>query len=128
MSYELIQRIRNHLGSADLLDGYEVKIYRWSDQDLRGSGQVIRFRMVGGGGFGAHVIQRPDVEITMLCSPDRVVDGDSRMLQILQYFRSDFTTEGVFNMWPVSNYTGPIYLENNRAMFSLTVRTMTEDH
>lgn len=128
MSITLLRRVRSHLDENNLLDGYEVKFYRWSDQDLKGRGQVIRFRMPGTEGFGAHVIQRPDVEISMLCSPDRVVDGDNRMLQILQYLRSNFTTEGIFNIWPVASFTGPVYLENNRAMFSMIVRTMTQDH
>ena len=132
MSVELLRRVSAHLNSANLLDGYQVKYYRWSDQDLNGSGQVILFRMPGTSGPGAHVIQRSDIEISILCDPDQVAAGDARMLQILQYIRANFEADNdfgrVFNMWPTGSYTGPTYLQNNRALFSLTVRCMTEDH
>ena len=134
MSVQLLQRMRSHLDQGNLLDGYKVLFYRWSDQDLNGSGQVILFRMPGTEGDGAHVIQRPDIEINMLCDPDQVAAGDARMLQILQYLRANFETAEdnpfgrVFNMWPIGVYSGPTYLQNNRAMFNLVVRCMTEDH
>lgn len=128
MSGDLLDRVEDHLQAGNLLDGYRVNHYRWSDQDLNGDGQVILFRMAGTSGFGAHVIQRPDVSIQMLCSPRQVRNGDARMLQILQYLRANFQTDGVVNMWPIGPYTGPVYLENNRAMFELVVRCVTEDH
>ena len=132
MSISLLERMRGHLDTGNLLDGYRVRFYRWSDDDLNKSGQVILFRMPGSSGQGAHVIQRPDISIQMLCDPDQVVAGDRRMLEILQYLRANFTISGtngaVFNLWPTSPYAGPIYLQNNRAMFELIVRCMTEDH
>lgn len=128
MSITLLERLRDHIDAANLLDGYQVKFYRWSDQDLNGTGQLILFRMAGTGGPSAHVIQSNDVSIQMLCDPDQVRAGDNRMLAILRYLRNDFETNGVFNIWPVSGYSGPNYLENNRATFQLVVRCMTVDH
>ena len=128
MSVTLMRRLRDHLQAANLLDGYQVEFYRWSDQNLRGDGQVIVFRMPGTSGVGAHVIQRPDVSIQIICGPTQVEDGDNRMLQILQYLRENFSTTDVFNMWPTGSYTGPMYFENNRARFELVVRCMTTDH
>lgn len=44
MSVTLLERFRTHLDAGNLLDGYQVKFYRWSDQDLNGSGQrIIRY-------------------------------------------------------------------------------------
>lgn len=128
MSITLMRRVRDHLQSANLLEGYRVRFYRWSDQDLRGDGQVILFCMPGTSGVGAHVIQRPDVSIQMVCDPSQVEAGDLRMLQILQYLRANFETTDVFNMWPTGSYTGPMYFENNRVRFELVVRCMTNDH
>ncbi len=132
MSAQLLQRLRAHLDEANLLNGYEVRYYRWSDQDLNGNGQVIVFRMPGTSGDNAHVTQSLDVDIRMLCDPAQVLDGDSRMLQILRHLRGDFeadTTFGrIFNAVPQGSYDGPRYLQNNRAMFSLTVRCMVTDH
>ena len=132
MSVQLLQRLSQHLDDGGLLTGYEVKYYRWSDQDLNGDGQVILFRMPGTEGDGAHVIQRPDMEIRILCDPDQVQAGDARMLQILQYVRANFEVDNTFgrfiNLWPIGVYTGPTYLENNRALFRLVVRGVTEDH
>lgn len=132
MSVQLLQRLSQHLDDGGLLTGYEVRYYRWSDQDLNGTGQVILFRMPGTEGDGAHVIQRPDMEINMLCNPDQVTNGDARMLDIVQYLRANFDADNtfgrVFSLWPTGTYSGPIYLENNRAMFRLVVRGVTEDH
>ncbi len=132
MSISLLQRMRSHLDAGSLLDGYQVRFYQWSDQDLSGDGQVIVFRMTGTGGLGAHIIQSPDISIQMLCSPAQVKSGDERMLQILQYLRANFETDGpfgeVFNMWPVGSVTGPTYLQNKRARFELVVRCMVNDH
>lgn len=132
MSVTLLERFRAHLDAGNLLDGYQVKFYRWSDQDLNGNGQLILFRMPGTEGDGAHVIQRPDVEITILCDPAQVEAGDRRMLQILQYLRANFDADTsfgrMFSLWPIGVYTGPVYLENNRAMFRLVVRAVTTDH
>ena len=142
MSASLLQRISGHLAAGplnadnpeegNLLTGYAVRYYRWSDEDLNKSGQVILFRMKGTSGPGAHVIQRPDVSIQMLCDPQEVKAGDDRMLQILQYLRDNFTVTGengdVFNLWPTSPYAGPFYLQNNRANFELIVRCMVTDH
>ena len=132
MSLQLLQRLSQHLDDADLLSGYEVRYYRWSDQDLNGSGQIILFRMPGTSGDGAHVIQRPDIEITILCDPDKVTEGDERMLAILQYLRENFNVDNqfgrMFSLWPVGPYSGPTYLQNNRALFALVVRAVTEDH
>ena len=129
MSVELLQRFQQHLAAGNLLTGYDVKWYRWSDQDLNGRGQLILFRMPGTSGTGAHVIQRPDVELTILCDPEQIVAGDNRMLAILRYLRDNFSDGGqLVNMWPVGPYAGPIYLENNRAMFRLVVRVVTVDY
>ena len=132
MSLQLLQRLSQHLEDAGLTSGYEVRYYRWSDQDLNGSGQIILFRMPGTAGTGAHVIQRPDIEMSILCDPDQVTAGDKRMLAILQYLRENFDADNqfgrLFSLWPVGPYRGPTYLENNRALFTLVVRAVTEDH
>lgn len=132
MSVQLLQRLSQHLNDAGLLAGYQVKYYRWSDQDLNGSGQLILFRMPGTSGDGAHVIQRPDIEINMLCDPKKVTAGDKRMLAILQHLRENFDVDNqfgqMFSLWPTGPYSGPTYLQNNRALFRLVVRAVTEDH
>ena len=132
MSIQLLQRLSRHLDDGGLLTGYSVKYYRWSDQDLNGDGQVILFRMPGTEGDGAHVIQRPDIEYSILCNPDQVAAGDQRMLAILQYLRANFDVDNefgrMFSLWPVGVYTGTTYLENNWVLFRQVIRAVTEDH
>ena len=134
MSSSLLRRVREHIGGAGLLEGYRVRYYRWSDDDLRETGNVILFRMKGTSGPSAHVIQQPDVSLQMLCNPDQVESGDRRMLQILQFLRENFAIEGgmngdAFNLFPTSGgYAGPAYLETNRACFELIIRCMVTDH
>lgn len=142
MSISLLESLRGHLnptGGRNLLDGYAVRFYRWSDTDLK-QGQIILFRMKGTHGPSAHVIQRPDVSIQMLCDPMQVRAGDCRMLEILQYLRANFEIEveqqdddlkpatNVFNLLPIGTYCGPTYLQNNRANFEMVVRTMVVNH
>ncbi len=130
MSLSLLQRVRDDLNTAGLLDGYVQRFYRWIDTDMK-SGQIILFRMSGTYGPGAHVIQRPDVSIQLLCDPDQVTQGDTRMLAILRHFRSNFeiasTNGDAFNVVPLGGYDGPRYLQNNRALFDLRLRCMVED-
>ncbi len=132
MSVSLLQRVHDHLAAAtpSLLRDYAVRFYRWVDSDMK-SGQIILFNLPGTYGPGAHVIQRPDVSIQILCNPDQVTAGDARMLSILQYFRLHFEimsdNGNAFNAVPLGHYDGPRYLQNNRALFDLRVRCMVED-
>lgn len=126
MSQTLLNRVKDHV--APLLMGYAIKYYRWSDADLSGSGSVALFRMSGTNGGATHVVQWPDVSIYLLANPDEVVQADNDMLAILRYLRADYETTNVFNMVPVGTYTGPMYLDNGRALFEMVIRCGTEDH
>lgn len=127
MSHELLLNVRNHIGH--LLTGYQIRFYRWTDEDLKGAGRVVLFRMAGSAGPSDHQIQYPDVSVQMLCAPDQVMAGNAVMLSVLRFLRSDagFTSENIEGFEPLS-MTGPSYLENGRARFELAVRCLVEDH
>lgn len=128
MSDVLLQRVSGHLDDANLLDGYAVRYYRWSDVDLNGETDCILFRMAGTAGRSDSAAQAPHVSIQMLCNPDTVTDGDAAMLAILQHFRTSYSATGVANFFPIGPILGPSYLQNNRARFELTVSCLVEDH
>lgn len=128
MSDDLLRRVSSHLDSGDLLEGYVVRYFRWTDADLNGAGGVILFRMAGTAGRSDSVAQTPHVSIQMLCDPDAVVAGDARMLAMLRYLRENYSSADVRNMFPVGPVLGPSYLENNRARFEITVSCLVEDH
>ncbi len=128
MSGILLDRIEAHLDEAALLNGYTIRHYRWSDEDLNGQGEVILFRMAGSEGASDHVAQEPDVTIQLLCSPGRIRQGDERMRRIIQRFRVDPIGDGVVHMEPVSAISGPITMDNGRQLFDFTLRATVEDH
>lgn len=127
MSDELLNHVKDHIDH--LLTGYAIRFYRWTDQDLQGTGQVVLFRMAGTSGPSDHQIQYPDVSVQMICNPDQVRAGDAVMLSVLRFLRSDagFTSDDVENFEPL-DMRGPSYLENGRARFELVVRCLVEDH
>jgi len=129
MSSTLLNRVKNHIiDDGNLLSGYTVKYYRWSDADLNGDGNVALFRMSGTNGPSAHVIQWPDVSLFLLANPASVQQADADMLDVLQYLRAEYADTDVFNMVPVGTYTGPMYLDNGRAMFEMVIRCGVQDH
>jgi hypothetical protein len=111
-----------------LLSGYAVRYYRWTDADLNGSGNVVLFRMTGTAGLVQTPAQTLDVSVFLLANPSAVKAADDAMLAVLQYLRANYTATGLFNVFPLNSYTGPEYLENNRAMFEMVVRCGVEDH
>jgi hypothetical protein len=129
MSDVLLNRVSSHIVTdGSLLPGYQVKYYRWSDRDLKGSADVALFRMSGTSGPSDPEAQQHDVSLSLLVGADQVRAADSHMLSVLRYLRDDFETEGVFAMSPLGAYTGPSYLENDRAIFEMVIRCGTEDH
>lgn len=129
MSAELLQRIKTHIvDDGGLLSGFTVKYYRWSDDDLNGTGSVALFKTSGTYGPSGHVDQWPDVSLYLLADPDKTKAADDAMLAVVRYLRNNYTTDDVFNIHPVGGYTGPMYLANGRAMFELVMRCGVTDH
>lgn len=129
MSNTLLLRVKNHIvDDGGLLASYAVRYYRWSDKDLNGAGGVALFRMTGTSGEVNHEAQQLDVSLFLLAAPALVTQADADMLAVLQYLRADFSDTGVFAFHPLQGYTGPVYLENGRAMFEMVIRCGVEDH
>jgi hypothetical protein len=129
MSAELLQRVAGHIVTdGGLLGAYTLRYFRWTDADLRGSGNVALFRMTGTAGQVTRQAQFLDVSLYLLSPPDRASAADADMLAVLRYLRDDYAAADVFNIVPLASYTGPTYLENGRAMFEMVLRTGSTDH
>lgn len=129
MSSQLLLRLKNHIvDQGGLLTSYAKKYYRWSDADLKGSGGVALFRLTGTAGVVDSQAQDIDVSLFLLAGPSLVTQADSDMLGVLRYLRANYSSSGVFNYTPLQSYTGPVYMENGRAMFEMVVRCGVEDH
>lgn len=147
MSDDLLRNVSRHLSDGGVLDGYSIRYYKWTDEDLNGAGNVALFKMNGTFGQSDSVAQMPDVRLSIITNPDGVRDGDAAMLSILRYVRANYTIAGewedadlwddlaswqdvaVFNIHPpLGGFTGPTYLSNGRAMFDLVLRCGVEDH
>lgn len=129
MSSQLLLRVKNHIADqGGLLTSYAKKYYRWSDADLKGSGGVALFRLTGTAGEVNSQVQHVDVSLFLLAAPELVTQADSDMLSVLRYLRASYSSSGVFEYRPLQSYTGPIYMENGRAMFEMVIRCGVEDH
>lgn len=127
MSLALLEKVRDHINAAGLLTGYTAKFFRWTDADVNGTTPFILFRRPGSGGDSSILLQKTDVLIQMVGTPTTVVSGDARMQSILRLFRGSTSQTGVVRFDPVGPVTGPLYLENGRPVWELTVRCVTED-
>jgi hypothetical protein len=122
MSDPLIQ-LSAHL--ADLTDGYLVRFHRWSDAEMNGDGQLVLFRLAGTGSSDFLISSR-DVLIRMLCSPSQVEAGRAVIQRMQRRLYTVFEGEGAFLFYPMGEVLGPMYLQNNRAIFDLNVRVMSD--
>lgn len=126
MSLSLLESVRDHISDAGLITGYDVRFFRWTDQDAQGSSPLIMFR-IGGSGDSNVVMQQTDVAVVLLDNPTGVVTGDERMSDILRLFRTNATRAGILRFLPLGTKLGPFYLENGRPVWELTIRVFTED-
>ena len=124
----LLDRVETHLNAGGLLDGYTVRQIRWTDADIAQTGQVILFREAGTAGESDFVVQKPRVHVEMITDPDQVVEGRERMREITQYLRTNYKDTDVVHFQPIGAVASPKYLQNDRAIFRLTVELIVQDH
>lgn len=127
MSATLLQRVSAHLAAANLLDGYDVKYFRYTDANTQGP--LVMFRMAGSEGSETDfTVQYPDITMVMVATPTTAVSASERMRQILQYLRRDFQGDGLLYIEPLSAVMGPYYMEDGRPWFQLEIRVIVNDH
>ena len=126
MSATLLTRVKNLLDGEGLLTGYEVRYFRWTDADADGNTPFILFRQSGSGPSDV-LLQETRVNITLVATPTTVVAADTRAQEILRLLRQDDTVTGVTRFDPQGTVRGPMYLENGRPVFDISVRCYTED-
>ena len=127
MSATLLERVKTHIDAASLNAGYAVRYFRWTDAYVAGSTPFILYRQSGSGASDI-LLQDTRVSIILVGTPTTVVATDTRAQEILRYVRgSTVSTEGAVRFDPVGTVMGPMYLENGRPMFEVTVRVLTED-
>lgn len=127
MSKALFERVEAAITAASLHTGYAFKYFRWTDADVSGKDNFIVLRQPGGGGDSNTLLQSPDVLIQLVAKPTEVVAGDDRMLAILRMLRQPTSQTGIIRFLPMGSVVGPLYLENGRPLWQLTVRCFTED-
>ncbi|PHS13472.1 MAG: hypothetical protein COA78_06965 [Blastopirellula sp.] len=124
--HTLLTRVKTFLNDANLIDGYALRLYRWTDSDLNKKVPVCVLRADGIGPSNS-LIQSPDVLIQLIGLPTTIKDTDTAMEAILAAFRGNTTTGGVVKFTPLSSVRGPFILDNGRPVYELSVRCMTED-
>jgi len=126
MSLTLLNRVRGLLDDNNLLDGYAVRYFRWTDADIAGNTPLILFRQTGSGESN-ELVQNTTVSIVLLATPTTVVTADARMQTILRTIRLSGSETGSVRFDPSGTVVGPSYLENGRPVFSLDVVVFTQD-
>lgn len=128
MSKALLTRVKEHLDAGNLLTGYAVKYFRYSDADTNERGEFVLLRPAGTSGESDFIVQTPDVQIVLVAQPEGILTGDAKMLEILRYLRNNFDSASVLGFEPIGPVIGPRYLENGRPVFELNVRCTVLDH
>tara|TARA_Y100000593_G_scaffold90839_2_gene178163 strand:+ start:1589 stop:1972 length:384 start_codon:yes stop_codon:yes gene_type:complete len=127
MSATLLQRVSDHLALGSLTDGYAVKYFRWTDAS--DSGPTMLFRMAGTeGALSDFSVQYPDVQVTIIATPQTAVSASERCREILQYVRENYLIDGGLNIEPITSMSGPFELSDGRPWFQLEFRVIVDDH
>jgi len=128
MSATLLQRVKDHIDAANLLAGYGVRYFQWTDADESGTTPFVMFRQ-SGSGDSSILLQDTQVSIVLVGSgPTKILDTDTRAQAILRYLRgSTVDTVGAVRFDPIGTVRGPMKLENGRPVFEIVVRVFTED-
>jgi hypothetical protein len=115
-------------GPPDLTSGYLIRKFRWIDSDVQGKAPFMLFRGSGTGGQSDSIIQYPDVSIILVDLPTAIVTADERMKDIMVRLREPSAVPGLVRIDPLTQVQGPTFFENDRPMFTVTVRCIVEDH
>lgn len=127
MSATLLQRVSAHLAGGNLLDGYTVRYFRWTDDN--GAEPTILFRMAGSqGALTDFSVQYPDVQVTLIGTATTVVADSERCREMYQYARENYEIDGGLNIEPLTAVSGPFYLADGRPWFQLDFRVLVSDH
>jgi hypothetical protein len=126
MSVSLLQKVSTHAATVINPADYNIKYFRWSDADMNGNTPFIVYRKAGDGSSNI-LLQQVDVMIQLCQNPDSVVVGDAAMDLILRLFRGQTVQDGVIRFDPIGGVQGPMYLQNGRPIWELTIRCFTEN-
>lgn len=113
---------------GNLLDGYDVKYFRWTDSDEEGSQPFVMLRFPGSGGPSDVILQQFDVLLVLVQTPTGAVTGHDDMSAILARIREGGAENTVTRFEPLGSVAGPQYLENGRPVWTLNIRCYTEDY
>ena len=126
MSLTLLNRVRGLLDDNNLLDGYAVRYFRWTDADIAGTTPFVLFRQ-SGSGESNELLQNTLVSVVLVATPTTLVTADALMQTLLRWVRVSGSDTGSIRFDPAGTVVGPSYLENGRPVFTLDVRVFTED-
>jgi len=126
MSLTLLNRVRGLLDDNNLLDGYAVRYFRWTDADIAGNTPFVLFRQ-SGSGESNELVQNTLVSVVLVATPTTAVSADALMQSLLRWVRVSGGDTGSIRFDPAGTVVGPSYLENGRPVFTLDVRVFTQD-
>jgi hypothetical protein len=126
MSATVLTRVSSLLTAENLISGYAVKYFRYTDADTGGNTPFILFRQTGGGASDI-LLQSIQVTITIVHNPDGALTADETAQAIQRFLRGVTASEGIVRIDPAVEVRGPMYMENGRPVFELVARVFTED-
>jgi len=109
----------------DLIPGYAVKYFRWTDADESSQEPFVMLRFPGSGNSDP-LLQRIDVLLTLVQQPAGAVSGHDTMAAIARRVREGGGHGNVLRFEVLSEPAGPMYLENGRPVWVMDVRCYTE--
>jgi hypothetical protein len=109
----------------DLIQGYAVKYFRWTDADESSESPFVMMRFPGSGNSDP-LLQRIDVLLTLVQQPAGAVSGHDTMAAIVRRIREGGGYGDVLRFEVLSEPAGPMYLENGRPVWVADIRCYTE--
>ncbi len=130
MSIQVLERVKGFLESGGFTQGYEMRYFRWSDEDIEGRKPFMMFRISTTASESDKHVQVFGVEILVATMPDTAIHLSANELvkNIQKRFRQPVDYEGIKKLQPISEPSGPMYLENGRPVYMLNVRCFVNDH
>lgn len=122
-----LKRVRAFLElSPNLITGYKVKYFKWTDKDGKGKQPLCVLRTSGSGASTSNM-QMVDTSVQLIGLPTTIKSTDDKMEAILARVRAQKSVTGVVKFEALGTVMGPRFLENGRPVFDLNIRAYCED-
>ncbi len=121
----VLSQLKDTSFGDDLSVGYNVKFWRWFDDDLSKVDPILVIRPAGGGESDPF-LGRPDIAIQIVGQSNNrdIVDSDQRIQDIKTRLIKHPSRDDIIQFQILTDILPVVYLNNDRPVFELNVRAL----